>query len=111
MDSEPQWRVAGVSVENGQLQKKLDLAPNINERFLRWKPDGKASAYISSEGDTSNIVLHPLEQPSAPYNFTNFQNGAGMIQAFAWSSNGRQFAVTRESNSRDVVLIRSPETE
>jgi hypothetical protein len=34
-----------------------------------------------------------------------------MIQAFAGSPNGRQFAVTRESNSRDVVLVRSPETE
>jgi Tol biopolymer transport system component len=104
-EEEPQWCIGVVSVENGQMQKKLPLAPTIIERFLRWTPDGKSIAYISSEGDTSNIILHPLGEKSPPRPLTNFQNGAGMIQAFAWSPGGGQFAVTRESNIRDVILI------
>ena len=106
-ESEPQWCIGIVSAENGQLQKKLPLAPTIVERFLRWTPDGKSIAYISSEGDTSNIVLHALDEASSTRSLTAFQSGAAMIQAFAWSRDGKHLALTRESNIRDVVLVRN----
>lgn len=104
---EPQWCIGIVSVEGGEFRQKIQLAPTIIERFLRWTPDGKALAYISSEGETSNIILHPLDGVSPPKPLTESQNGAGMIQSFAWSPDGKQFALTRESNIRDVVRIRS----
>lgn len=105
--SEPLWSIGIVSADGREFLRKIPLASTIIERFLRWMPDGKALAYISSEGDTSNIILHPLDDAISPKPLTEFQNGAGMINAFAWSPDGKQFAFTRESNISDVVMVRS----
>ncbi len=102
---EPQWSIGIISAEDGEIRRKLTLSSTVNARFLRWTPDGKAIAYISSEGNNVKIIRHSLNdtEPSRP--LTAFPTDAGMIQAFAWSPDGKQFAFTRESQIRDVVLL------
>jgi len=104
--AEPQWSIGIVSAEDGQFRQKLTLSSTVNERFLRWTPDGKAIAYISSEGDIVKIILHPLNDTELPRPLTAFPTGTGgVIQTFAWSPDGKRFAFTRESHLRDVVLL------
>lgn len=102
----PQWNIGVVSAEDGQFRQKLTLPSTVSERFLRWTPDGKAIAYTSNEGDTGKIIVHPLNDAEPPRSLTAFPTDAGgMIEAFAWSPDGKQFAFTRESHLRDVVLL------
>ena len=102
----PQWSIAIVSAEDGEFRRKLTIVPTVNDRFLRWTPDGKSVAYISSEGDNIKIILHSLNDAEPPRPLAAFPTDAGgLIQAFAWSPDGKRFAFTRESHIRDVVLL------
>ena len=95
-----------MAAEDGKLKQKLTIRKTVNERFLRWTPDGKSVAYISSEGDNVKIILHSLNNTEPPRALLAFPTDAGgIIQAFAWSPDGKQFAFTRESSLRDVVLL------
>jgi len=101
-----QWNIGIVSAEDGQFRQKLTLSSTVTERFLRWTPDGKSIAYTSNDGDTGKIIVHPLDDAEPPRPLTALPTGTGgMIEAFAWSPDGRQFAFTRESQIRDVVLL------
>lgn len=103
---EPQWSIGIISAEDGQFRQKLTLSSTVNERFLRWTPDGKAIAYISNEGDNVKIIVHPLNAAEPPRPLTAFPTDTGgMTQAFAWSPDGKQFAFTRISQIRDIVLL------
>jgi Tol biopolymer transport system component len=104
----PQWSIGIVSAEDGELRRKLTIAPTVNDRFLRWTPDGKAVAYISNEGDNIKIIRHSLDDAEPPRPLATFPADAGgLVQAFAWSPDGKQFAFTRESHLRDVVLLKN----
>ena len=105
-EPEPHWSIGVVSAEDGKFIQKLTIVPTVNERFLRWTPDGKSIAYISNEGDIVKIIVHSLDNTEPPRVLLAFPTEAGgLIQAFAWSPDGRQFAFTRESNHRDAVLL------
>jgi len=84
--------------------KELRHVRSMDVRLFiqKWTPDGRAIAYATvSPG--ANIMIHPLDG-SPERQLTNF-NDARTIADFAWSQDGKHFAVARVSTSQDIVLF------
>ncbi len=71
--------------------------------ILRWTPDGKSITYALWKGGFTpvNLWSQPLSG-GPPHQITNFPD---QIVAYDWSPDGKQLALTRSTQSRDVVLI------
>jgi serine/threonine protein kinase/Tol biopolymer transport system component len=76
----------------------------VKLRTGRWTPDGKGLAYLSSSEDPGNIRIQPIDGGPA-YSMTRFTDGK-QIDAFAWSPDGKRFAIVRSTQSADIVLIK-----
>jgi Tol biopolymer transport system component len=72
-------------------------------RVIRWTPDGRAVAYVTSDPQP-NIWIEPLDG-SPPRQLTRFTDARG-IEDFAWSPDGSRLAVVRSTASTDIVLFR-----
>jgi Tol biopolymer transport system component len=94
-------RVAVISAETGQRVKTFDFGYYWD--YVRWTPDGRAVAYIKTQGDVSNIWAQPLDGGKA-VPLTNFKSE--LIFNFAWSNDGKQLALARGNETSDVVLIK-----
>jgi Tol biopolymer transport system component/DNA-binding winged helix-turn-helix (wHTH) protein len=70
----------------------------------RWTPRGDAIDYILTRNGVSNLWQQNLAG-GAPKQITNFESG--QIFDFDWSRDGRQLALTRGSESSDVIMIRN----
>jgi Tol biopolymer transport system component/DNA-binding winged helix-turn-helix (wHTH) protein len=68
----------------------------------RWAPAGDAVEYALTRNGVSNIWRQKLGG-GAPKQITNFESG--LIFDFDWSHDGRQLALTRGSESSEVILI------
>ena len=68
----------------------------------RWMPGGDAIDYVLTHNGVSNIWRQNLAG-GAPKQITNFESG--QIFDFDWSRDGRQLALTRGSESSDVIMI------
>jgi len=67
-----------------------------------WAPRGEALQYVLTQKGVSNLWEQNLiGEP--PKQITNFQSG--LIFDFAWSPDGKQLALTRGSQSSDVIMI------
>ncbi len=75
------------------------------ERPLRWTPDGLAVAYIQTRDGVSNIYSQALKG-GPPQKLTDFKDLR--IFNFAWSSNGKQLALSRGEVNGEVLLISNP---
>jgi len=69
---------------------------------VRWLPDGRALAYVSTRGGVSNIWLQPVDG-GAPTQLTDFKTD--LIFSFDLSRDGKQLALSRGTENRDVILI------
>ena len=67
-----------------------------------WAPAGDAVEYALTRNGVSNIWRQKLGG-GAQKQITNFESG--LIFDFDWSHDGRQLALTRGTESSDVVLI------
>ena len=70
---------------------------------LRWTPDGRALTYIDTINGVSNIWSLPLDG-SPPKQLTDFKTD--QIFWFDFSRDGKQLALSRGTQTSDVVLIR-----
>jgi serine/threonine protein kinase/Tol biopolymer transport system component len=68
----------------------------------RWAPGGEAVDYVLTRNGVSNIWRQKLAG-GAPTQITNFESG--QIFDFDWSRDGRQLALTRGSETSDVIMI------
>lgn len=78
------------------------LAWPVSASVARWSPAGDAVEYALTKNGVSNIWRQKLKG-GPPKQITNFESG--LIFDFDWSRDGRQLALTRGSESSDVVLI------
>jgi eukaryotic-like serine/threonine-protein kinase len=71
-----------------------------------WTPDGHALAYVrNTTGSTQNVYMQPLAG-GAEVQLTHFDSEPAAVEAFAWSRDGKKFAITRARyNDTDVVLF------
>lgn len=70
---------------------------------LRWTPDGKGLAYVSSFGGASNIWIQPLNGGQFR-KLTDFKEAE--ITSFAWSDDGREIVLVRDTRAYVPVLVR-----
>ena len=71
---------------------------------LMWTPDGRAITYADQLNRAGNLWSQPIDG-GPPKQLTNFPSD--MIFRFAWSTDGKQLAVSRGKFTDDVVLIKN----
>ncbi|PYS61944.1 MAG: hypothetical protein DMF74_14890 [Acidobacteria bacterium] len=101
-DENSPWRIAVAPLEGGEPLKTFDLPATFGVP-LRWTPDGRALAYVDTQKGVSNIVAQPLDG-GAVKQLTDFK--ADRIFWFDFSRDGRQLALSRGTQTSDVILIR-----
>jgi eukaryotic-like serine/threonine-protein kinase len=89
-----------ISLDGGAPVHQFDW-PALAESW-RWAPTGDALQYSLTKHGVSNLWEQKLTG-GAQKQITNFQSG--MILDFSWSPDAKQLALTRGSNSSDVILI------
>lgn len=68
---------------------------------LQWTPDGRALTYALGKNTPVNLWSQPLSG-GPPHQITHFPD---QIVAYDWSPDSKQLALTRMTNTRNVVLI------
>ena len=98
-------KVAIIPFAGGDPVKVLDLPRQsfTSDAGLRWTPDGHALTYIVTINGVSNIWSLPIDG-SAAKQLTVFKTD--QIFWFDWSRDGKQLALSRGTQTSDVVLIK-----
>ena len=98
-------KIAIIPFAGGDPVKVLDLPRQsfTSVAGLRWTPDGRALTYIDTINGVSNIWSLPIDG-SAPKQLTDFKTD--QIFWFDFSRDGKQLAVSRGTQTSDVILIR-----
>jgi Tol biopolymer transport system component/DNA-binding winged helix-turn-helix (wHTH) protein len=94
------YQLKVVPSDGGADLYKFDWQASANAP--RWAPAGYAVEYALTRNGVDNIWQQKLTG-GAPKQITNFESGR--IFDFDWSHDGRQLALTRGSESSDVILI------
>jgi Tol biopolymer transport system component/predicted Ser/Thr protein kinase len=94
-------RLIVIAFDGGTLLNQFDWpAPSAGEP--RWAPASEAIDYVLTRNGVSNIWRQNLTG-GTPKQITDFESG--QIFDFEWSRDGKQLALTRGSESSDVILI------
>ena len=96
------YQLKVISSDGGADLYKFDWPASANAP--RWTPAGDAIEYALTRNGVSNIWRQKLGG-GAPKQITNFESG--LIFDFDWSHDGKQLALTRGTESSDVILIRN----
>jgi serine/threonine protein kinase/Tol biopolymer transport system component len=93
-------------LEGGAPVQEIEIPSTRNWFALGWTSDGRALTYIrNTTGNTQNIYMQPLAG-GAPVRLTHFDSEPSVVASYAWSRDGKKFAVTRARyNDTDVVLF------
>jgi Tol biopolymer transport system component len=94
-------RLMVIAFDGGTLLYQFDW-PGASAGEPRWAPAGEAIDYVLTRNGVSNIWRQNLAG-GTPKQITNFESG--QIFDFDWSRDGKQLALTRGSESSDVILI------
>jgi len=96
--------VAVIPFAGGDPVKVLDIPQSVTGASgLRWMQDGRALTYIDTINGVSNIWSLPLDT-GAPKQLTDFKTDR--IFWFDFSRDGKQLALSRGTQTSDVILIR-----
>jgi Tol biopolymer transport system component len=93
-------------LEGGAQVQEVELPPTYTWRKLGWAPDGHGLTYIhDTAGNQQNVCMQPLAG-GEPVQLTHFNSEPAVVAAYAWSRDGKKFAVTRARfHDGDVVLF------
>jgi serine/threonine protein kinase/Tol biopolymer transport system component len=93
-------------LEDGAPVQEIEMPTTRNWFALGWTPDGHALTYIrNTTGNTQNVYMQPLSG-GAPVQLTHFDSEPAVVSAYAWSRDGKKFAITRARyNDTDVVMF------
>jgi len=93
-------------LEGGAPVQEIELPSTYNSSRLDWTPDGHAITYVhNTTGNTTNVYMQPLTG-GAPVQLTHFDSEPAVVSAYAWSRDGKKFAITRARyNDTDVVMF------
>jgi Tol biopolymer transport system component len=91
---------------DGSILKEVDLPPAYEWTKLGWAPDSRSLTLVhNTTGGVKNVYMLPLAG-GAPVQLTHFDSEPGVVEAYAWSRDGKKFAVTRARyNDTDVVMF------
>jgi eukaryotic-like serine/threonine-protein kinase len=93
-------------LEGGATLHEIELPPAYNWYSLGWTPDGHALTYVhNTTGNTQNVYMQPLAG-GPPVQLTHFDSEPAQVKAYAWSRDGKKFAITRARYAdSDVVMF------
>ena len=94
-------------LEDGAIEKQIEMIALFDDwHALGWTPDGKALTFVhNTTGSTQNVYMVSLSG-GAPIPLTHFASEPVYVPAYAWSKDGKKFALTRARyNDTDVVLF------
>jgi len=92
-------------LDGGTPVQEIDAPSNSNAFDLGWTPDGHAITYLRTVGSATHLFMQPLTGGS-PVQLTHFDAEPSAIVAYAWSRDGKKFAITRARyNDTDVVMF------
>jgi serine/threonine protein kinase/Tol biopolymer transport system component len=94
-------KLAILPFQGGQLVKTLPLAGQAGTN-LSWNADGSAVVYVVTSGGVSNLWAQPVNGTQRKQ-LTDF--ASERIFAFDFSRDGKQVALSRGTQTGDVVLI------
>ena len=106
------WHLEIYDLTSRSIVKRFALADSTRpfnglsftpDNRLRWTPDGKGLAYVSSASGASNIWIQPLNGGQFR-KLTDFKEAE--ITSFAWSDDGRQIVLVRDTRAYVPVLVR-----
>lgn len=95
--------------QTGRPTKSFDLPSGFQPPYnssgwiLHWTPDGRSLTYALWSGVGAAVNLWSQSLSGGPPR--QITNSSDDIVAYDWSPNGKQLALTRDAQSRDVVLI------
>ena len=96
---EDKLKLAVFSIEGGEPIHLFDVVADLPFEKLRWTPDNQSLVYAFYNSTAWKQNL----SGNAPEKFLEFPDE--IINAFAWSVDGKQFAVAHGQELRDVVLF------
>jgi serine/threonine protein kinase/Tol biopolymer transport system component len=100
-------KIAVIPFAGGEPIKTLNVSVGFRDVGLGWTADSKAIIYADARGDgdssADNIWSVPINS-GASKQLTNFNSG--LIFAFQVSRDGKQIALSRGTQTDDVILIR-----
>jgi Tol biopolymer transport system component len=103
-DAKAPWKLAIIPFAGGPPVRTFEVPENVVfTSLVRFTPDSRALAYITSRDGISNIWIQPLDG-SPPKQLTDFNSD--QIFWFDWSPDGRRLGVSRGALTSDVVLIK-----
>jgi Tol biopolymer transport system component len=92
-------------LDDGTILTEVGLPPTYTWHRLAWTPDGKALTFVhNTTGSTQDVYMQPLSG-GEPVQLTHFEKSI-VVPDYAWSGDGKKFAVTRgHYNDTDVVMF------
>jgi Tol biopolymer transport system component len=94
------YKLAILPSEGGQPNKTFTFTGPITN--LRWTVDGRSLVYGVTQNSVTNLWAQPIDG-SPPKQLTNL--ASELIFGFDFSRDGKQIALTRGTQTSDVVLI------
>lgn len=107
-----EWHLEIYDLRTSSIVKRFALPDSTSpfngmvltpDNRLRWTPDGKGLAYVSSSGGASNIWIQPLDGGEFR-KLTDFKEAE--ITSFAWSDDGRGIVLVRDTRAYVPVLVK-----
>ncbi|MGH9874597.1 MAG: protein kinase domain-containing protein [Pyrinomonadaceae bacterium] len=99
-------KIAVIPFSGGEPIKTLEAGVGFRDVGLGWTPDSRAIIYADA-GDSADNILSVSIDGGAPKQLTNFNSG--LIFAFQVSQDGKKIAISRGTQTDDVILIKDSE--
>jgi tricorn protease-like protein len=100
-------KIAVIPFAGGAPVKTLEVSVSFRDVGLGWTADSKSIVYAEGRGNTDssadNIWSIPIDAGS-PKQLTNFTSG--LIFAFQMSRDNKQIALSRGTQTDDVILLK-----
>ena len=96
-------KIAVVPFAGGEPVKTLDVAASYRDVGLGWTPDSRSIIYADTRDNADNIWSMSVDGGGSKQ-LTRFN--AGLIFAFQVSRDGKRIALSRGTQTDDVILLR-----
>jgi Tol biopolymer transport system component len=100
-------KIAVLSSAGGEPMKTLDVSVSFRDVGLGWSADSRSIIYAEGHGvgeNSADNIWSVSIDGGAPKQLTNFTSG--LIFAFKISPDSKQIALSRGSQTDDVILLR-----
>jgi Tol biopolymer transport system component len=100
-------KIAVMPFAGGDPIKTMEVSVGFRDVGLGWTSDSRAIIYADARGNVDNSADNLISVPidgGAPKQLTSFTSG--LIFAFQVSRDGKQIALSRGTQTDDVILLR-----